>query len=201
MSFTKRVAAGLVVLLVAAAGCAIVLGIPRRSATAAAATSAPATIDAASAFAIFRAPEPSSSLPGEQAQLRAEVLSADDASLPLGQADFSLARPVEVPGDGARGWVVPSGERVCTIIVRPASWGAGCATAEQIDDGEGLTVLTQHEGRAIVVDFVADGATGPTVVNEQGARSELTARTNVAVAVLPVGDQVQLPAGLIALAP
>jgi hypothetical protein len=197
----KRAASGLALALLLVGGCALAL-LSRGSATTAnAAAEEPAGIEAASAYGVFREQDTSPTLPGEQAQLRAMVVNPEDAALPLGRGDYSLARPVDVPEQGTRAWVLPSGERVCTVIVRAGAWGAGCVTAGQVDAGEGQTVLAKRSGDAVLVDFVADGAPGPVVDEAQGAQRELAVAGNTAVAVVPVSDSVASPQGLMPLAP
>jgi hypothetical protein len=168
--------------------------------------SQPAPKPAASALAAFRN-EPVASI-GEAAartSLRNEIVSPEDQDLPLGQADFSLARSSSVPGSTDTVWIVPSGEDVCTIIVAPEEteagpWGASCATVEEVDAGEGYAELTSPKGPTILADVTADGAAGPTIQTANGNET-LTPNTNVASALLSRSDSVETPGGAISLTP
>jgi hypothetical protein len=139
-------------------------------------------------------------------RLRSEVVTSDDESLPLGQADFALARSYPVRGSDATVWIVPSGEDVCTIIVVPEAakeagpWGAGCESIEQVDEGDGYTEMTAPKGPTILVDVIADGATGPAVITDHGTES-LAPVNNVSAAVLSRADSIETPNGRVSLTP
>ncbi len=161
---------------------------------------------AASALAAFRdEPLASAEEVAARTSLRSEIVTPEDEDLPLGQADFSLARSSSVPGSKATVWIVPSGEDVCTIIVAPEEteagpWGASCATVEEVDAGEGYAELTSPKGPTIVADVTADGATGLTLQTANGSET-LTPKTNVAAAVVSRSDSIETPGGEISLTP
>ena len=163
-------------------------------------------VNAASALAAFR--NQSDVTPSEAAgriSLRNEVVRPDDESLPLGQADYRLARSSSVPGSDATVWIVPSGEEVCTIIITPEDtqggpWSAGCETVAEVNEGDGYTETTSPRGPTIIADVTADGAPGPRVLTGQ-TTEVLTPKGNVAAAVLSRLDSVEGPNGPISLKP
>jgi hypothetical protein len=168
---------------------------------------AAAPVSAASALGAFRSEPASPSLLAEQASLRSAVVTPEDSTLPLGQANFSLARSSSVPGSAATVWIVPSGEDVCTIIVKPnakiapGGWSAGCVTVAQIENGEGVTETTSPNGVTIVADVIADHRSGATIVGADGNKTSLPPTANVASAVLSRADSVESPQGPVSLTP
>lgn len=153
------------------------------------------------ALGLFRSPISSPAVVEGQAKLKS-LVSDSQGGLSLAQADYADARPVGITGSSATAWIVPNGEKVCTIVIQSSSWGAGCGTVAQVQSGEALTVVAKRGGQqAIVVDVTPDGAVGPTVIDPSGAQSTLAAKSNVAAAVLPESDQLQTAAGVVSLAP
>jgi hypothetical protein len=155
---------------------------------------------ATAALGLFQSPISSPAVTEGQAKLKGLVSDSD--GIPLGQADYSQAHPVAITGSSATAWIVPDGEKVCTILVQSSSWGAGCATVAQVESGEALMVVAKRGGQqAIVVDVTPNGAAGPAVIGASGAQTTLAATSNVSAAVLPESDQIQTPAGVVSLAP
>lgn len=151
----------------------------------------------AAAISAFRAPIST----GDQASLRqfqeAQAASelTPDPTIPSNGADLALARPASIVGSTAKVWIAPAGERVCAFIpMTSGGYGVGCASLEAVKAGQAVSIIAKADGEpnatATVVAIVADGASGPSVVDTGGTHSDLPTESNVAAAVLPATDSV-----------
>jgi hypothetical protein len=128
-----------------------------------------------------------------------------EANLPMVNADFGLARPSPLRGSNLSAWIAPSGSLVCSYLPapmgQPGSYGATCATVEQIKAGQAIQAAAHsgEPGPVAVAVVVADGATPPTVIEPNGHESAMTVTGNVAAAVLPSTDSLRTANGTLDL--
>jgi hypothetical protein len=160
----------------------------------------------AAAIGAFRAPVSTSDQAAlkqfQESQAAAEL--SPDPTIPSNGADLAQARPASIVGSTAKVWIAPAGERVCAFIpMASGGYGVGCASLEAVKAGHAVSVIAKAAGEsnasATVVAIVADGASGPSVVDAGGTRSSLPAESNVAAAVLPATDSVITGLGTVEL--
>lgn len=163
----------------------------------------------AARFSAFRSASPQTAsaeqtLPA-QSTLAGVQRSLADPDAGANIRNIDLARAVAVPIEGEPGvhaWIVPSGDRVCTILPDPID-GAGitCSTISQAERGLGVTFLggaREGDGTVLAATLVPDGNAAPAVKTDEGERT-LPAHSNLSVAKLP-GEGTYLPDGKTGLA-
>jgi len=147
-----------------------------------------------SALAVFRAPRGVASDGSSQGKLERLLVSATADGLPVGDADFNLARVTTIAGSRADAWIAPAGNGVCVYLPDPVDgYGAGCSTLDQVDEGKAFSILFGDlpHGAVMLAVVVADGVAAPRVVHSDGSVTSLAVHSNVAAGLLLPSDKVE----------
>jgi hypothetical protein len=164
-----------------------------------------ASISVTDAIGAFRSPAVTDPTDvATQQALTSEFGPMAAGGLPVGQADFSAARPAPVAGRSSQVWIAPSGNDVCTYIPDPVNgWGGGCYSVGTVEQGEAYSIMGgPNDGlgdNVIVAVVVADGGSAPQVVAPNGTTSPLAVSSNVAAALVPADDSLKVGAQTIDL--
>ncbi len=109
--------------------------------------------------------------------------------------DWPRAHAVAMEGGRGAAWVVPAGDRVCSLVPDGSGgYGAGCRSQAELEAGHAATVLVdprRDPGHATVAVVVADGAPAPTVVSADGSVRALAVTANLAAVRAQAGDVVR----------
>lgn len=110
------------------------------------------------------------------------------------QLDLARAIAVPIVGTTTKAWIVPAGDKVCTLVPDPTGDGAGggCNTPAEVARGAALTVVQPADpsAPAIVVSVVVDGGKPATVTSTDGSsaplgNTSLLASTNATAGIVP----------------
>jgi hypothetical protein len=160
----------------------------------------PASDGVLAAFPALTTPRPAADVAAE-ASLRDALGSTSDADRgPIATADFARARSSVVAGSSARAWLIPSGDRVCTVLEDPAGgYGASCNSLTDVGAGRAWIALGPAQGSSstsvTIAVAVASGGARPTIRRADGTSTPLMVDGGVAAAVVHKAGGADLDVG------